>query len=140
MPESLFPPNRNPASIEDIFRFIPEPMETRITGDDDIEAVLLRWDFADQARAAFDRHDDAGADALMRLANETTVDAVQFMAERDRHVNPLYHDARIPGFVAAHYTGGRGEVHNPGSVYDEPSALSRVALPQSLQVKFGLGE
>lgn len=134
--DALYGP-RYPASIKDIFRFIPEPLGTRITGDDDIEAALLRWEFADQARDAFGRHDDTGADALMRLANEITPDAIRFMAEQTSLMAEHYPDERIPGFVAEHYTGDRGEVHIPSL---DATALSKVTLPPSLLAKLGLGE
>lgn len=137
MPESLFPPNRHPASVDDIFRFLPDQLGTAGTTNADIKAVLMRFDFAEQARYAHKRGDDVGADALMRLANEITPQTVRFMAARSNLINGKYSEERIPGFVAAHYTGGRGEVHIPRI---DSTALSQVELPESLRPKSGSGE
>lgn len=86
----------------------------------------------DESLQAALRGDLLGARALRRLAEEIGPETVRFMTERDRHVNPLYRDERIPGFVAAHITDGRGEVHNPRNLF-EPSALSQMELPPLLQ-------
>jgi hypothetical protein len=127
---------RHPDSIDAIFRFVPHQLGTAGTTDADVEAVLLRFDFADQARYAHERGDEAGADALMRLANEITPETVQFMAVQDLNALPLHRDERIPGFVAANFTGGRGDVHNPGSRF-ETTALSQVEVPTFLARKIG---